>query len=91
MPPRWPAAANGRAATQTPDPAATIPRGVLPSEMTRLTWLVCGSMRSSVASNSSLTHTPSLAAAIAPGPSPTRMVEVTLPVAGSSLVHGEVE
>src|SRR6185312_4299723 len=85
VPPRWPAAANGRAATQTPDPAATILSGVLPTEMTRLTRLVSGSIRCSVALNSPLTHTPSLAAAIAPGPSPTPMVAVTLPVTGSSL------
>ena len=52
VPPRWLAAANGRAATHTPDPAAAMPRGELPTRWTWLTWPVCGSMRSSVASNS---------------------------------------
>ena len=30
VPPRWLAAGNGRAATHTPDPATTMPRGELP-------------------------------------------------------------
>lgn len=49
-----------------------------------MTRVVCGSMRSSVASNSSLTQPPSLAATMPVGPSPTPMVAVTVPVAGSS-------
>ena len=84
MPPRWLAAANGRAATHTPDPAAARPRGELPRWTVRSTRPVRGSMRSSVASNSSLTHSASLAATMPLGPSPTPMVAVTVPVAGSS-------
>ena len=85
VPPRWLAAANARAATQTPDPAMARPCGELSRKVLLTTWPVCGSMRVSVASNSSLTQTPPGPAAMAWGPSPTPMVAVTRPVAGSSL------
>src|SRR6516165_11684546 len=85
VPPRWLAAANAPAAAQAPDPAIARPRGELPRKVLLTTWPVAGSMRASVASNSSPTQIPPGPAAIARGPSPTPIVAVTRPVAGSSL------
>src|SRR5262249_54651996 len=85
LPPRWLAAANGRAPTQTPELVRARPRGELPTKILR-TWPVPGSMWASVAPYSLLTHTPPGPATMACGPSPTGMVSVPRPVTVSILV-----